>query len=257
MDNEKQQENPSKIEERANQSEHQKIDTVSSELQRINLDDLSMRSMTNAKSWSVGQFVSQEKLIEVFQVSTKETAGTKLFSFRNQPRVIEALHFDFLRDYWFCQSWRVVLRFEIQSHKQQVGSMIFTFMNAPYDNAQLYGFDNGSVETQSIYDLNRLPNCIVQYGEQLTKEFTLSWNTNLRSVTAQFSDSGYGKTDQHLSYNLAPGTLGGQPDMGCLALHVFDDLKIVTGGVNTFQVRVTSRLESLEYAGYQPNTARE
>lgn len=217
---------------RAKQLENSEPPT--SELENLNLMPtptvLNDRQLAVAPSWSITEFESMRKLIITTTVETNALPGYPILNITIDDSFIKQYFTDFLKSKFGLMSADICFEIYIQSHYQQVGSVIFATTNA---RKEVIGLLYDSYGTFTPATLSKLPSVVRKLGHSWTEEIKVPWQN-----FQKFMGTGYNEADDvnffHSRLIMSPLT------------------PFRTEGLPTYTVRVYTYLNNLQYSAWQP-----
>nr|UNZ11813.1 capsid protein [Ora Rivulet insect-associated polycipivirus] len=205
------------------------------ELENLNLmpttSVLNDRQLAIAPSWTISEFESMKKLIYSFDVEVNQRIGLPFLSITIDNFFLRNHFTDFLKTKFGLMSADICFEIYIQSHWQQVGSVIFSTTNATPNVLAVISSGKHGLWVPSAH--SKLPSIVKKLGHSWTEHIKIPWHSNKK-----FTGTGYNKSEAEDFHH---ATL-----MASL-LTAFR-----TEGLPKFTVRVFTYLQNLQYSSWQP-----
>jgi len=217
---------------RAKQLENSEPPTT--ELENLNLmptpSVLNERQLGSAPQWSIGEFESMKKLLMTIDVTTDYLPGQAFVDINVDNAFIKKYFTEFLATKFGLMSCDICFEVYIQSHYQQVGSIILATTNARPEVLQLF---SGNIGSFSPGTLAKLPSVTKKLGHSWTENIKIPWQN-----FQKFTGTGYSAYDDENFFHSR------------LLVALLTPFR--TEGLPKFTVRVYTYLQNLQYSSWQP-----
>nr|AXA52575.1 putative capsid [Linepithema humile polycipivirus 2] len=204
-------------------------------------------SNSSARQWQFSELLAQKKLIGSYSVSTDDTDGTVIYSFRHTFENVLNMHFKTLSSLFRLYSWTLHFRFEVRSNFQQVGQIIIGNHHIPRNVANLL---TGNTETSppysNYYFATMLPHQKVPLGEDTDIDVKMMWDAPVSAASGTLKSYRY-RVDDSTDYEYYGY------DMGTVYATVGQKMQVASGVNPSATVRVWSWLTDVKMAAYDPD----